>query len=211
MTNWSPLLLLCQFGQVGKFDQWLRCAIDIMHSEGNVAKHSIELLIDTLLKGQTKAKDTINTATINILRPDSSLQTKSLESPFWKTFDYHQWLLVLLLPTVLTGVAASNTTGVRNFLNIMAFYIIAMRIFLNSHTASHPSYLRLAGKLMAYYVKNGPSVFGQGFRGITQHQVCTRLLTILNKVHSYDTCLMYTESLLVFVCNCVHIIYMLII
>lgn len=55
-----------------------------------------------------------------------------------------------------------------------------MRIFHNTSTAVIPALRQVAGKLLAHYVKEGPGVFGAGFRNITQHQVqCEDITNII--------------------------------
>lgn len=149
---------------------WKRSAIDTMHMEGNVAKHAIEHLWDSILRGETKARKLIDSYITDVLRPVGIGQPKALGSSFWKTFDFHQWLLILMLPTIAASIS-TTAVNLTPFLNIMGFFVMGLRLLLNPHTAAIPHVRRLAGSLLSHFVKMGETEFGSSFRGISIHQV----------------------------------------
>lgn len=136
----TPLIDLRQFGMdngagvsresklLNGYECWIRSGFESMHSSGNEAKFARTHLKTVLLVNETLLRNIIDKSFRDIRRPSSVGQPKTLDDGQWKTHDYHQWILTLLLPTLVD--ITSRSAECKKFVRLIAFYIMGMLIMI---------------------------------------------------------------------------------
>lgn len=179
ITGITPLLQLYSGGERFAFDPYLGQHNDYMHHTGNIVKHVQDALCRSPVDSDTRLSAPLlalaNKTLVQSRRADTQdVPLKALNAGNMNTYDRLSLILVGFLPA-LWRVATDAVVLA------MSFYIIAMRILLNPHTASVPGYQNIAESLLHEYVRRLPGVFGPTYSTLTQHQ-CLHTVDIVRRL-----------------------------